>query len=654
MDISMLRKENPVVGFHLTGQNQDDHHGRKHTGTMPGSALKFESEKVYRNPWGEKREVIQSWEKITVTSHMQFYDGIPVARCWTAVENRSEKKICPEHLAACFLTGVNGENPRDEGFIHLPHNTWFGEAQWKKYTLKELGYDAVHPKFSMKRISLSGSGSWPSGEHLPMGCYETETAAITWQIESAAAWHWEISDLKGRLYLSVCGPDYQEHGFLKEISPGETVESVACAIAFGDTFSDTIRSLTAYRRAIRRENSDNAAPKVIFNDYMNCLMGDPTEEKEIPLIDAAAEAGCAYYCVDSGWYADGDWWDGVGEWLPSEKRFPGGIKKTLDYIREKGMIPGLWLELEVMGVHCPLVKKVPPAWFFRRGGLPLIDHGRYQLDYRNPEVRAFADSVIDRLVKDYGAGYIKMDYNINIGQGTDHNADSAADGLLQHTRAYLAWLDGVFARYPELVIENCGSGGMRMVYPLLARHSIQSVTDQEDYVKMAAIACNCMTAVPPEQAAIWSYPQTGADEETVIFNMVNAMLLRIHQSGHLAALPQKQRDLVREGIAVHKRICADIKNGFPFWPLGLASMRDEFIAAGVDCGERLYLAVWRTRGENGAAEIRIPLPEGVTEAACIYPPAGVDFEFAAEPQGCYLVVRLAPITARLFECVCFT
>ena len=37
----------------------------------------------------------------------------------------------------------------------------------------------------------------------------------------------------------------------------------------------------------------------------------------------------------------------------------------------------------------------------------VYDRSRYQLDYRNPEVRAYADSVIDRLIKEYGVGYIK-------------------------------------------------------------------------------------------------------------------------------------------------------------------------------------------------------------------------------------------------------
>ena len=32
------------------------------------------------------------------------------------------------------------------------------------------------------------------------------------------------------------------------------------------------------------------------------------------------------------------------------------------------MIPGLWLEIEVMGIHCPLVGEVSEEWFFKRHG----------------------------------------------------------------------------------------------------------------------------------------------------------------------------------------------------------------------------------------------------------------------------------------------
>ena len=93
--------------------------------------------------------------------------------------------------------------------------------------------------------------------------------------------------------------------------------------------------------------------------------------------------------------------------------------EVIQRIREKRMIPGLWLEIEVMGINCPLARELPDDWFFLRDGKRVIDHGRYQLDFRNPEVRAHADQIVERLVREFGIGYLKMDYNINAGPGTD-------------------------------------------------------------------------------------------------------------------------------------------------------------------------------------------------------------------------------------------
>lgn len=632
------------------GFDHNDHHGSKHTGCEPGLSLVYESHADTRNADGRKLEISQRYGDLTVTSHLQFYDGASVVRSWTTLFNGGGEPFPLEHVSSFALTGLTGGSalPRDEaGFVWIPHSTWYGEAQWKRYSLHEAGYDAVFD-FSMKRIHMGSRGTWPASEHLPMGCYENEEtgAALVWQIETAGAWHWELSDVRRQLYLQICGPTEREHGFLRRIQPGEAFESVPCAVALvRGGFQDGIRELTRYRRLIRRPNADNAHPSVIFNDYMNCLMGDPTTEKLLPLIDAAAEVGCRYFCIDAGWYADGYWWDGVGEWLPSVARFPGGIQEPIRYIREKGMIPGLWLELEVMGVKCPLAGKVSRDWFFQRNGAPVIDHGRYQLDFRNADVVAHANRVIDRLVNAYGTGYIKMDYNIDAGAGTERDADSASDGQLRHNRAYLDWLDSVFARYPELVIENCGSGGMRMEYSLLRRHSIQSVTDQTDYLKMAAIACNCMTAVAPEQAAIWSYPLADGDLEETIFNMVSAMLLRIHQSGHLAELSPERRELVREGIACHLSIVDELKHGLPFWPIGLGSLADDVLAVGIDCGGMRYLAVWRVRGE-GLVEI----PVLGTSARCLYP-VSANEPIAFDAEKGLLSVSMRPATARLFALV---
>jgi alpha-galactosidase len=84
----------------------------------------------------------------------------------------------------------------------------------------------------------------------------------------------------------------------------------------------------------------NASCPVIFNDYMNCLWGNPLTETEIPLINAAAKAGCNYYVIDAGWYAEisENWWNAVGIWNPSQSRFaPNGLLGIIDSILSKGL-----------------------------------------------------------------------------------------------------------------------------------------------------------------------------------------------------------------------------------------------------------------------------------------------------------------------------
>ena len=73
----------------------------------------------------------------------------------------------------------------------------------------------------MKRIAVTNTGSWACVEHLPMGCYyNTELdQSLMWQIETSGSWHWEVSDIRGTLYVQAGGPTYQENGFLKILKP---------------------------------------------------------------------------------------------------------------------------------------------------------------------------------------------------------------------------------------------------------------------------------------------------------------------------------------------------------------------------------------------------------------------------------------------------
>ncbi len=601
-----------LVEIQLAGEDCDDHHGSKYTGTLPGRRLVFSDFRDEKNGQGRKICVEQTdpVTKILVTSCLQFTDGVRVLESWTEVENRGQEAVGLTYVSSFCLTGLTKSSslPWDKAArLRIPSNTWYGEFQWKEYTLPQLGLHKVF-HYSTKRVSVSSTGTWNSHEYLPMGYVGCEPSGEGWlfSIVHNGSWHWEVSDCKDELYLQLSGPAEAENHWYKRLNPGETFSSVHAAVAVTVTgFADAVASLTDWRRTMRRPNADNEKLPVIFNDFMNCLGGDPTAEKEYPLIDAAAAIGCEYYTIDAGWYANGSWWSRVGEWEPASGRWPEGIGKVLSYIRQKGMVPGLWLELEVMGIHCPIAAQKPDDWFFMRHGRRVIDHGRYQLDYRNPNVRAFADGVIDRLVREYGAGYIKMDYNINAGIGTQQDADSAGDGLLGHNRAYLAWLDSVFVRYPELIIENCGSGGMRINDALLLRHSIQSSSDQTDYLRYAAIAAAAPAAVTPEQNAVWSYPLQDADAEKTVFNMVNAMTMRIHQSGHLGRLGEENLALIREAVDYYKSYRHLIGHSYPFWPLGMPSYDGQRFAVGFANAECAHLAVWRA--DDPEDVVRLPL-----------------------------------------------
>ena len=594
----------PLVELHCLGQNTDGHHGSRHTETYPAALLRYCSHRLVPAQDGRELTVCLAGGGMAVEAHYRFFDGVPAVRCRFDVKNCGGQPQVLDYITSFAYYGVSDGlcgSFEDSVLFDIPYNTWHGELQWHQKSAWELGLmDMDRP--SLRRMTVTQTGSWSSGEYAPVGVIENRENrdCLCWQIEHNGSWSVESGNLPDNgLYLHLTGPNGDQHAFEKVLAPGECFSSVPVGVGVSaEGFDGAVGVLTRYRRCIRRKNRDNLLLPVIYNDYMNCLMGDPTEEKILPLVDAAAAAGCEYYVMDAGWFSqkeggDDDWWSSIGIWEPADFRFPHGLSYVMDYIREKGMIPGIWVELEDIGPDCPLAKTLPDDWFFTRRGRRVTEHGRYQLDYRNPAVRQFARNIVKTLVETYHVGYLKVDYNINAGLGTDRDADSAGDGLLAHCRCVQQWYDELFSDYPDLIVENCASGGMRMDYAMLSRLSIQSTSDQQDYRRYSVIAAMAATAVTPEQGACWSYPTVSGDDEETVYNMVNAMLGRVHLSGFLNRLPEATLARVKEALAVYRQIRTDIRGGLPVFPLGMVTFHSPFSAFGLLCSHRLYLSVWR-------------------------------------------------------------
>lgn len=657
-DPAHYHKYYTLVELHCLGEDINDHHGSRYTLTSPGAEMRYRAHTITDNDLGRLLEVELSDGRLDVTVHMQFVTGVPVARCWNTVVNRGPDERVLTYIASFVYYGMDTGGWEQTGRLDIPHNTWHGELQWRRYGLPELGLSRLNCS-SLKRLSYMQLGSWSSSEYLPLAVYENtrDGSSLFWQIEHNGSWYWECSDVRdGGLYVQAGGPNDDQHHCRIPMPTGGRFETVPVAAGVSPTgFDGAMGALTRYRRRIRRPNADNERLPVIFNDYMNCLMGDPSEEKLLPLIDAAAAAGCEYFVIDAGWYTDregGDdaWWSTIGQWEPSTRRFPHGLKAVTDRIQAHGMVPGVWIEIEGIGPDCPLADTLPEDWFFQRQGRRIKEHNRYQLDFRHPEVRAFVARTLETLMDRYGVGYFKIDYNINAGCGTDWQCTSPGEGLLQHNRALLAFLDELLAKHPDLVIENCASGGMRMDYAMLSRLSIQSMSDQTDCYQYACIAAMAASGVTPEQGAVWSYPNAEHDEEETIFNMVNVLLGRVHQSGFLNRLPAPLFERVKEGIRCYKSIRADIREAVPVYPLGLIHLRDPWSAAGLLCGETLYLSVWRIDAAEDTVTLPLPFPQGrAVEAACLYPadrPVAYRYDAA---QGCFVVTLPQQRCARFFK-----
>jgi alpha-galactosidase len=498
---------------------------------------------------------------------------------------------------------------------------WLGEGRWAdapvSRLLPELGFATVAQP-DRTGYGQSSSGGWSTGSVLPTGALVgDEEPGVAWQIESSAGWQWSLSRGDGGVVLSAGGPTEREHQAELRLAPGERFTTVPAACVVGVGRDELFAALTRHRRALRRAHGVDRALPVVYNDYMNTLMGQPSTEALLPLIAAAAEAGAEIFCIDAGWFTDSrDYWGEIGEWADAPTRFTGGLRAVIDAIRAAGMEPGIWLEPEAVGLDSPMIERLPVEAFFARFGQPVVEQRRRHLDLRHPAARAHLDAVVDRLVADHGIRYLKLDYNIEPGSGTDADGLAPGQGLLGHTRALRAWLVDLQRRHPGLLLENCASGAMRSDYHLLAVTHIQSTSDQQDALRYAAIAASAPATVLPEQSGNWAYPAVGMSTGELNVTLVSGMSGRLYLAGFLDQLSPEARALTGEAVAFAKQRRAVLADALPFWPRGLPGWDDDVLVLGQRFGDRVGEELWFVWSRGAADELLVP---GAAEVTQVFP-----------------------------------
>lgn len=640
------------VEIGVAGRNRDTHLGAKLVNSSETNSLKYVS---CENKDGNFELVLKN-DIIEVRADFGVYADTSAFSVFLTVKNITDKKITLENISFKWSLNElsrNADKIRFTRFFQGHHS----ECQPRTETLFDSG---ITDSFTggQNRVYGLNVGSWSTKEALPQGILECPDGNCTmFQIESNNDWYYEIGDdNQKKLYLCLDGGNEAFGGWTKTLNPGDSYTTETFARAFSDKGVDgVIDEMTRYRRHIAACCVADGRLPVIFNEYMHLSWDNPHEDNTRKYADFAAKAGSDYYVIDCGWHDEIDGniiYPYVGEWRESHKRFPHGVKYTTDYIRSLGMKAGLWIEPEIIGCKCEkMIAYYDDDCFIRRHGERICVMNRYFLDYRNAKVRTYMTETIRRMIEDYGADYIKLDYNQDLGAGTELGADSMADGLKKCCNAYLGWVDEIRRKFKNVIFETCSSGGMRMDYKTLRHFSLVSTSDQIDYKKYPYIVGNVLSAVIPEQAAVWSYPVVGeATREQVIMNMINSFLGRMHLASDLSALSADNFALVQEGVEYYKKICNAKLNCLPVFPIGFTDFSKKTVCAGfktADTKNKLYIAVWNLGGEK---EITLSVGGEYEKINCVYPAKQNEVEYSLN-NGALKIKFTEDYQARFFESV---
>ncbi|HEY5121734.1 MAG TPA: hypothetical protein VII84_09185, partial [Acidimicrobiales bacterium] len=238
---------------------------------------------------------------LTVEIQLATPDGVPAVRSTVRVTNESTTPVVLRSIAsfAARLGALPTGTPDFAAWQLISgESDWLGEGRWKTKSLRGHDFPVLAQQLTghdpRGEHAVVSTGTWSSGKNLPVGAVVRRDVPLTWawQIEHNGAWRWEVGEDSVDGYLALSGPTEGDHGFTQVLRTGDSFETVPVTFTVAADFTAAIGRLTEYRRAARRKHPDNATLGVVFNDYMNTLDGDPTTEKLIPLIDAAAEVGC--------------------------------------------------------------------------------------------------------------------------------------------------------------------------------------------------------------------------------------------------------------------------------------------------------------------------------------------------------------------------
>lgn len=220
-------------------------------------------------------------------------------------------------------------------------------------------------------------------------------------------------------------------------------------------------------------------------------------------IDTAAYIGCETFIVDAGWFGTLKGWLEIGNWTEKENLFENG--KTLvdlaDYVRQKGMNFGIWMELMKIHENAPLRKKYPELFV-------AADDTYYHYDFNNPKAMDLMFDEACKVIRKYNAKWIKIDNNHG-------RAKTHGDPHVEASEKYFEFLHRLEKEFPDLIIENCSSGGMSGDILTMSNYATSFPTDTVFATELIRVQKEACKVYPPCFINNWACCNPVAQSYTV-------------------------------------------------------------------------------------------------------------------------------------------
>ncbi len=429
-----------------------------------------------------------SGDGFTVEQHLKVYQDTALTEAWQVIRCTGDQ---PVELTR--LDTVSLDLPADEYDLMYYTSDWGSE------------FSPVHARLIDNPVLETRLGRSSKGQHPWFALTASSGAVLSGSVAWSGNWVFRFERLEsGAHRLSGGLHDWE---FLKMLPPGAALETPIVVMVSGKDLNAVAQQYTRVgRRYWYPRTALSAKAPVEWNHWWSYEDDHINEAVFRENVAIAQTMGVEVCVLDAGWFGPADagtfWNDYRGDWdLINTARFPNGLRPIADDVHARGMQFGLWCEIEALGEKARLAE-THPELVARRDG----DRLGY-ICFGNPETREFAYQTLSRLIRENNLDWIKLDFNLDPGAGcnrTDHG-HAAGDGLYEHYIGYYQMLERVRRDFPQVTLESCSSGGLRIDLGLLRRTDMTFLSDPDHPVHDLQLFWGATTMLAPDSCLHWSF-----------------------------------------------------------------------------------------------------------------------------------------------------